>query len=267
VEAPFDGRCVTRADAVQPEDHFRRVVHVGVEVVVELEGPAAGSEPRALDRPVSTDTDLLAHHPVDGPSDPWVGAGSAGVAERDEGQGGVPHRGLARLEASNRSVWSWLLDGEPGPPGKTPRHDRVVDGPAQGVQRHEGVDPRRLDPTPRAVLLLPFDDPLLRPLERVSAQGPRTAPGGQPQSAVQRFDRGPAQCSSRPRRLRRGAGSRVSGIQLFEPELEPGAGAKCREHRDRHDRLTGPASEVVDAERKRPGQQDLLDGDGGQGVP
>ena len=60
-------------------DH-RGVVEVGVEVVVELEGPAAGLEPRALDLPVARFQDLAVQQPVRSAEQRRVASAACSVA-------------------------------------------------------------------------------------------------------------------------------------------------------------------------------------------
>ena len=131
----------------------RRVVDVRVEVVVVLERPAAGLDAGELDRPVSARPDLLLEEPL---AAFWSAGSSAAHSrgpKRDEREAGVPDGRLARLGPKAVAV----VDHEPLPaldPAPEVRRLGPVAAAGEGDQR---PDPRRLDPAPGAVELLPVD--------------------------------------------------------------------------------------------------------------
>ena len=48
----------------------------------------------------------------------------------------------------------------------------VIEGVAEQVQGHDRVDPRRLDPSPATIGLLPLQDPLPAESQRLAAEPP-----------------------------------------------------------------------------------------------
>ena len=154
------------AGPAQGEDYFGGVVDVGVVVVGELERPSAGCQAGPAYGPVAGDRDLLAEQPAGRGGDGRMFGVDAGVAKGDHGQGGVPHRRLARFDAPplvvvNEEVLESMQGGG---------QDRVVERVALKVQGDDGVDDRGLDASPEAVGFLAADDPLLRPTERSPAE-------------------------------------------------------------------------------------------------
>src|SRR5207244_5198462 len=90
--------CVVAAVAApEGERHDGCVVDVRIEIVLELEGPAAGGELRPADGPVARNGDLLPDQPVGGAHERRVLGAEAGVPQREHGEPGVPDRRLARL--------------------------------------------------------------------------------------------------------------------------------------------------------------------------
>ena len=149
--------------AAQREHDDGRVVDVGVVVVRELEREAAGGELGPAYRPVALDSNLLGGEPVGAADDRRVLRREACVEERDHGQRRVPDGRLAGLDAPPVLV----VDREGVEPGERARDHRVVELVAERAQRDDRPDPRRLDPAPGAVALLPLDDPALgRPQAR-----------------------------------------------------------------------------------------------------
>src|SRR5204863_7281693 len=94
---PAVDRLVAPMAAAQRECDDRGVVNVGIEVVLELERPAAGRKVWPAHRPVALDGDLLADQPVGGADERGMLGAEPGVAEREHGEAGVPDRRLARL--------------------------------------------------------------------------------------------------------------------------------------------------------------------------
>src|SRR5919202_650686 len=73
------------------------VVDVRVEVVLELEGPAARGEVRPANRPVALDGDLLAQEPFARGLQRRVGGRDACLPQGQDREGRVPKRRLSRL--------------------------------------------------------------------------------------------------------------------------------------------------------------------------
>ncbi len=148
------------------QHHLGRVVDVGVVVVGELESPPAGGQAgrRMLQSPLMVTSSPSSQAPARRmPSS--VGR-RARIGQPDHGQGRVPHRGLAGLEPAAGLV----VDGEGVQPVQAGTHHGMIERVALQVQRHQRVDPRRLDPAPGAVGLLALDDPPLGPLQGQLAQ-------------------------------------------------------------------------------------------------
>jgi hypothetical protein len=78
-------------DLTQAHGDDRGVVEVGVVGVVELERPAAGREPRALDLPVARLEHLAVEEPVSGADQGRMPGGEPRGQERVDRQRGVPH--------------------------------------------------------------------------------------------------------------------------------------------------------------------------------
>ena len=90
------------ADLAQREHDFRGVVDVGVEVVVELEGPSAWGEPRPTlaQSPGTVTSSASSQRPAAAAHRPSLVRPHRmhRVAERDQRERGVPDRGLAGLQ-------------------------------------------------------------------------------------------------------------------------------------------------------------------------
>src|SRR5215831_6797983 len=160
---------VSAVAAAQRERDDDGVVHVGVEVVVELEGPAAGREVRPAHGPVALDRDLLVDQPVGGLDQRRVFGAEAGVPEREHGEAGVPYRRLAGLGTKAIA----LVDREALPALDRAAEDLVLEAVSQRGEHEDRPDPGRLDPAPGAVRLLVLPDPALRLLDRDPAQPAR----------------------------------------------------------------------------------------------
>ena len=91
VERAADGRVPDPQLAEGERDHGR-VVDVRVEVVLELEGPAAGRELGPADRPVALDRDLLREQVLARLDELRVVGRHAGGTEREDGETRVPDR-------------------------------------------------------------------------------------------------------------------------------------------------------------------------------
>ena len=123
---------------------------------------------------------------------------------------------------------------------------------AAQVQRHQRVDPRRLDPAPRAVGLLAAHDPALGAREGKAAHERQGAALIQAQGGVQARQ---PRALGRPRRLLGVLRRPLACTQLVEPERERAHRPQGFYERERDDRLPGPACEVVDVQRRVGRQQ------------
>ena len=159
--------------APQREDDHGRVVDVGVVLVRELEREAARGELGPAHRPVAARADLLRRKPLARADDRPVLRVDACVEQREHRQRRVPDRRLAGLEAAALVV----LDREVVEAVDRPRENRVVERVAERMQRDDRPDPRRLDPAPGAVALLPLDDPALGRLQSLPSQQADRPPG------------------------------------------------------------------------------------------
>ncbi len=121
------------------------------------------------------------------------------------------------------------------------------------------------DAAPAAVVLLPLDDPAGRGVHRGSAQPARGDLAQLVQRLVQTLE-GAVPTGHRGKRLGRVGVGRV-GVQLVQREGGGADRALGRDDRQRHDGLTGPASEVVDVERHPAGEVDQLRREFGEVLP
>ena len=170
----------------------------------------------------------------------------ARVEEREHRQRGVPDRRLTGLETASGIV----LDREAVETGESLHDHRVVEPVAERVQRDDRPHPRRLDPAPRAVRLLPLDDPALGRAERTPPERRDRLVLVAVQPAVECRER------SRDRLARRL--DRHARSQLADAERDADARLERRRDRERDERLPRPAAERVDRERRARGQEDLL---------
>ena len=234
-----------RVHAQQREHDLRGVIDVGVVDVGELERPATRLELRPAHRPVAPNADLLAEQPVGGAHECGILRGHAGVLQRHDRERGVPDGRLAGFQPPRPA----LLDHEALDPREADAHDRMVDLVAAQRERHERVDPGRLDPSPGAVGLLARHDPALRAGERERAQPAQWPPFVGAQRAI------PAR---EPAAGARAALAWLPGLraaQLSEVERERALGAVGPHNGERDDRLARPAGEVEDVEGDPRGQQ------------
>ncbi len=135
----------------------------------------------------------------------------------------------------------------------------MVDRVAERVQPDHRPHPRRLDPAPRAVALLPLDDPALRGPQRVPPQRAVRSLLVAVQAAVEQLERAAPGIARRER-----GGARP---QLLHPERHGCRRAQRRDDREGDDRLPRPAAERVDAERRARREQDQLRWNRGHVVP
>ena len=234
------------AELLEGERDDRRVVDVRIEVVVVLEGPAAGLDPRPPDCPVPALADLLGDEPVCRLLERRLLRRHVGGAEGKQREAGVPDRRLARLGAQPVS----LLDHETIPARKPAAHVGRLEPVAAARERDQRPDPGRLDPAPRAVELLAIDDPPLgvgKGALPARLHALRRIPGERP-------------VAEQP-------GCRLSWhgaeVELVARTLgrEVPHGPVVEDDRERDDGLSGPAGEVVDGERHPGLHEDELRGD------
>ena len=169
-EAAVDGVAPAVAAAQGERDHCG-VVDVGIEIVLELEGPAAGRELGAAHGPVAAHGDLLVLEPLGRAHERGVLGAETRVAQRQHGEAGVPDRRLAGLGPEAAA----LVDDEPFPALDRSAQGLVLEAVAERDQHQDRPDPWRLDPAPRAVRLLVGPHPALCLPERsaAKARGPR----------------------------------------------------------------------------------------------
>ncbi|OQC23056.1 MAG: hypothetical protein BWX68_02951 [Verrucomicrobia bacterium ADurb.Bin063] len=91
---------VVRRHQPQRQQHHRRVIHVRVPLVVELEHPPAGLDlGRVLVNPVPAEADFPGHQPLGGAFQRRVIRGHTGFTQTDADNGSIPDRRQARLDA------------------------------------------------------------------------------------------------------------------------------------------------------------------------
>src|SRR5207237_1529711 len=137
-------------------DHGR-IVDVRIEVVLELEGPSAGRELGAPDRPVTLDADLLGEQVLACLDELRVVRREAGGAEGERREARVPDRRLTGFRPQPVA----FVDHETVPAVDALAEGLVLAPVAEGGEEEQRPDPRRLDAAPGAVGLLPLADPTL----------------------------------------------------------------------------------------------------------
>ena len=137
----------------------------------------------------------------------------------------------------------------------------MVERVALQMQRDQRVHPGRLDPAPAAVGFLAPEDPLGREAKRETAQPAQRPALVAMQRAVEPLEAAGPAAQRSPRRRGRPA------AQLARREGQRADGAMRRDDRERHDRLTRPAAEVVHVERKPARQHDDLGRERRERVP
>src|SRR4051794_1790555 len=236
--APHPGRpgeaaptaAVPAVAAGKRERNPRRAVAARVEVVLELERPAARRELGLADRPVAGDGDLFVDEPVGRSHERRVLRPQAGLAQGEHGEAGVPNGRLARLRPQALAV----IDREAVPALDRAAQRLVLEAVAEGGQQQDRPDPRWLDPAPRTVRLLVSAHPALGLAQRGAAQRPRR--------------RGPAGLT-RPR------------ADLAQVDLGLAHGTQRAAGGERDKRAACPAGEVVDRERRARREEHQLDRD------
>src|SRR5450432_1188988 len=87
----FHARGVGKFHTLEGHEDERSVVDVGIKIVAEFEGPAAGLGVFIFYLPVAGAENLLGENPVGGAHQSGLVRGDAGLFERDHGDGGVPN--------------------------------------------------------------------------------------------------------------------------------------------------------------------------------
>ncbi|CAM5489791.1 hypothetical protein STANM309S_01357 [Streptomyces tanashiensis] len=190
-----------------------------------------------------------------------VGA-QPGVGERDGGEAGVPDGRLAGLDHP-RAVLA--PDREPVEGLQAGPHDGMLQVVPEEVEGDDGVDGRRLDAAPAAVVLLALDDPPGGDVHGGAADPARGEAVVDVQRLVEPLEdpvpaggRGERPVRVRPRRV---------GVQFVQREGRGPDRALRGDDGERHDRLPGPAAEVVDVEREPLRQEEQLRRQLGQVLP
>ena len=235
-------------DAPERQHDLCGVVHVGVVRVGELERPPAGFEPRPAHRPVAGHPHLVPEQEVGRPNEGRIVGRDPGVGERDD-RDAVSHTG--DWHASRRRPRSSSITN-PSRPARPARDHRVIERVAAQREGEERVDPRRLDPAPRAVGFLAVEDPALGGRQGRPPQGPERPAVVACQHAVEH----PEPAFGRPRRGPLPWRRRT--VQLGQAERQRMHGSRGGDDRQRHDGLAGPAREVVHVQRARRREEEHL---------
>ena len=156
----------------QRQQHLRAVVHVGIELVVELEVPARGSGLGILHAPVALARDLLLQHPLAGLHQARIVGGNAALRQRKHRVRRVPHRRHARLHAEGRL----FLDAQLLELVHGANDLRIVQRISQAAQRDDGVHDAGIDRAQAVAHLQPLQHPLLRHLQRAANAADGHAP-------------------------------------------------------------------------------------------
>jgi hypothetical protein len=139
-----------------------RVVDVGIVQVGALERPAARLDIFDLSRPVAAIADFVREHPVERLHHRRRELAIA-ILHREQREQRVPDRRLAGLDVQRAAALVRPVRIERREPF---RHDGMLQRVALDVERHEAVDPRRLNAAPRAVGILVAHDPTEASIDR-----------------------------------------------------------------------------------------------------
>ncbi len=244
---------------LESHQHHRRVVAVGIVVVVVFKAPAARLR---LDRfrPVAGPVDLPVEQPVDGTRGRRVRFSQAGCRKSPQGDGGVPDRRFAGLNpAALFVVNNQVAELPPALP-----HLGAVVAMTQGVKRQQAPDDRRVDRPHAVAPLRPFERPALRGLD---GPLPQRQPVALPQELERRVNRpketvpterppagglaGAAQLGPVLRRLDEQLANPAAGVDVLRR-------AQRRDDRERHDHRPRPGADRVQVHRKPFGEKHHL---------
>ena len=162
IHAATDGRLPARfllrsqPGLGQGNDNLSSVIHIRVQVVVELERPAAGLRLGDAHLPIPRSIHLPCQQPAGGAAETRILRGNAGFQQGLLRQAGIPHRGNARLH--HTAVF--ILDGKMVKAVVALFQGGMVGGKAPIPQGQQGINPGWLDAAPRAIRLLMLQHPL-----------------------------------------------------------------------------------------------------------
>ena len=168
-------------DFIQSQQHLRGIIGVRVELVIELEIPAARLRIPYLHRPIALVPHFLGEHPVSRLQQPRIRARNSRLAQRIDRIRGVPHRRHAGLHAEG---WlqiirnPFLLNAQLLKLIHRPNGLRIIHGVAQAAQRKNRIEHGRINGAQAVTHLQAFQDPLLRFADRDLAQRPDVHPFG-----------------------------------------------------------------------------------------
>ena len=259
-------------DLAQRKQHLRGIVGVGIELVVELEVPAAGFGLRHFDGPVARVADFLGEHPVGSLEHARIVARYAGFAECVDSLRRIPHRGDARRHAEGRLGHlrrRRLFDAELFKFVAGADHLRIVFGVAKAAQCDDRVEHRRIDGAETVGHLKTIKHPLLRAFQSESAQGANVDGFGkvkQPvddEKEVAPGDESLAIHAQTEDRVGPAANKKLVDSLLRRNLLERLFGV---DDRQRYENRTRPCGDLVDVEVEPVGKENDLRRDGRNGI-
>ena len=139
----------------QSDNNLGPVIHIRVQVVVELERPAAGLGLGGAHLPIAGRVHLPRQQPTGGAAQARILGGNARFQQGLLRQAGIPHRGNARLHHTA----IFILDGKVVKAVVALFQGGMVGGKAHILQGQQGIDPGRLNAAPRAIGLLMLQHP------------------------------------------------------------------------------------------------------------
>ncbi len=152
--------------AAQTEANHRAVIHVRIELVVELEVPAAGLTFFIFDFPVADGAYLLLQNPVGALHHARIIRRHTRLAKSKNRIRRIPHRRHAGLHAEG----VFLFDAELLKFIERANHLRIVQGITQAAQRNDGIHHRGINRAQTIAHFEMFQHPFLRAPERDGAQ-------------------------------------------------------------------------------------------------
>ncbi len=138
-------------------DH-RRIIDVGIRVVVELESPPVTAAKGIFDAPITGGVvrNLLLQSPFHGTLHRRMIFAKSRERECAQRPCRVPHRRHARLKAPA----FFVVDDEAIETADAFLHHRMIEAEAHKIERNERIHPWRLNAAPASIGFLPLDDPL-----------------------------------------------------------------------------------------------------------
>ena len=150
----------------QPQANHRGVIHIGIELVIELEVPAARLALRILDLPVAGLAHLLLQNPVGAFHHPRIVRRNSRFAQGKQRIRRIPHRRHAGLHAES----VFLFDAQLFELVERADHLRIVHRIPQAAQRDDRIHHRGINRSQAVAHLEALQHPLLRLLQRHRAQ-------------------------------------------------------------------------------------------------